>query len=118
MLSRGTAGSIFKQNRLISFGEDFAMLKKIAFAALLVSAATPALAGSYIDQYRGYFRPHWHRYPNYTAFIPYGLPMTPSVRGFAYFPEAGYALLPARIYFIPQQQPYYNVPPYPVIAPY
>lgn len=95
------------------------MLRKIAFAAILAMiAATPAWAGSYVDQYRGYFRPHWHRYPNYTAFIPYGWPMIPSVRGLAYVPEAGYALLPARVYFIPQQPPYYNVPPYPVIAPY
>jgi hypothetical protein len=96
------------------------MLRKIAFAAILAMiAATPAWAGSYVDQYRGYFRPHWHHYPNYAAFIPYGWPMIPSVRGLVYVPETGYyALLPARVYFIPQQPPYYNVPPYAVIAPY
>jgi hypothetical protein len=102
---------------MLKFSEDSTMLKKMAFAAAMI-AATPALAGSYVDQYRGYFRPHWHHYPNYAAFIPYGWPMVPSVRTMDYVPEANYALLPVRVYFIPQEQPYYNAPPYEVVAPY
>lgn len=95
------------------------MFKKIALAAVAVAISTaPALAGSYVDQYPGYYRPHWHPYPNYAAFIPFGFPMTPSARGLTYVPEAGYAPVPAQVYFIPQNEPYYNVPPYAVIAPY
>lgn len=92
------------------------MLRKIAFAAAMI-AVTPAFAGSYVDQYPGYFRPYWAAYPNYTACIPYGLPMTPSVPAFDYLPAA-HAAVPVRVYFIPQQPPYYNVPPYEVAAPY
>jgi len=72
--------------------QDFAMLKKIAFAAISVMvAAAPAFAGGYAGQYRGYFRPHWNPYPNYAAFIPYGLPMTTSTRTLAFVPSDCFA---------------------------
>lgn len=93
------------------------MLRMIALGAALV-AATPALAAGYVGQYTGYYRPHWHPYPNCSALIPYGWPMITSVRSYAYIAQANYALLPVRVFFVPQQQPLYNVPPYALIAPY
>ncbi|HLH10344.1 MAG TPA: hypothetical protein VKV77_00525 [Methylovirgula sp.] len=92
------------------------MLKSVAFAAAILGA-TPAFAGSYVDQYPGYFVPCWHPYPNYTAHIPWGMPMVPSVRTLDYVRGLN-AVVPVRVYFIPQQTPYYNVPPYEVIEPF
>ena len=36
----------------------------------------------------------------------------------AYAPMVAYVPVRTRIYDIPRQQPYYNVPPYAVFAPY
>jgi hypothetical protein len=95
------------------------MIKSTIFAAVLAAtAATPALAGSYVDQYPGYWGPEWAPYPDYAAFIPYGLPMVPATPTTTYVPEVSDAPLPARLYYIPQQAPLYNVPPYVVLAPY
>ncbi len=108
------------------------MMKKLLFAAVLAATAAtpavaggnpgywgpPAVAGSYVDQYPGYWQPYWYPYPNFAAAIPFGIPIVTSQPTVAYFPAASPVPLPARVYFVPQQPPYYNVPPYPVIEPY
>lgn len=91
------------------------MLKTMLFGAVAAMiAATPAMAGGY--WHGGHLR-HWHRYPNYAAALPYGWPFVAYTRSTAYIPAAD-AVLPVRVYYIPQQPPYYNVPPYLVVAPY
>jgi hypothetical protein len=95
------------------------MLKKLILAGVALSAlAGPAaaLTRDYYGQYRTYWRP-WHRYPNYTASLPYGWPMLTYTRVYSYVP--GYPRrVPVNVYYIPQTEPRYNVPPYAVIAPY
>ncbi len=95
------------------------MLKKMLFAAVCAMVvATPALAEDYYSQYDNYWRT-WHPYPNYAAAIPYGLvPIIAYTRTTAYLPALGYAQVPVRVYFIPQQTPLYNVPPYTVVEPF
>jgi hypothetical protein len=88
------------------------MLKKIAIV-LTALAATPAWADCC---HSGRYWAHWHRYPNYAACIPYGLPFIPYSRTIDYVP--GIDEVPMRVYYVPLNQPLYNVPPYRVIAPY
>jgi hypothetical protein len=95
------------------------MLKKIALVAATI-AATPALADQYFIPYQG-VGPHWHPYPDYAAYVPYGLPIASYSRSIGYVAGLGY--VPVRVYYIPQQVPpqqgpLYNVPPYQVVAPY
>lgn len=92
------------------------MLKKALFAGIAAFAAvTPATAqGLYSAEYT-YWR-HWHPYPNYAAAIPYGLPVVAYMRTTTYLPPFG--IVPAKLYFIPQTTPFYNVPPYMVVAPF
>jgi hypothetical protein len=110
-LSRGELQRIFLPSRP---NEDFAMLKKIALVAAMV-AATPAFAHGYLAPYR-YVGPHWHPYPDYAAFVPYGLPIVTYSPTVDFVPSVG--VVPVRVYYIPQQQPLYNVPPYEEVAPY
>lgn len=92
------------------------MLKKIA-VVLATLAATPAWAGGPADCcHAGHYWAHWHRYPDYAACVPYGLPIIPYARTIDYVPGIGE--VPVRVYYIPRQQPLYSVPPYRVIAPY
>jgi hypothetical protein len=95
------------------------MLKKLVLALVAVGAlASPAaaLTRNYYGQYHTYWR-HWRSYPNYIARLPYGLPMIAYSRAYGYVPGTPYPV-PLRVYYIPQTEPRYNVPPYAVIAPY
>jgi len=90
------------------------MLKKLFFAAAaaLPFFATPALAGPWI-YYDGY-----NVYPDVTYAVPYGYPFVPFTEVTVAVPVVTYAPVRVRVYAVPQQPPYYNVPPYAVYAPY
>lgn len=90
------------------------MLKKALIVSAII-AATPATAEGLYSQEYTYWRT-WHPYPNYAAAIPYGLPVVAYTRTTTYLPFFGY--VPARLYFIPQKTPFYNVPPYTVVEPF
>jgi hypothetical protein len=95
------------------------MLKKLllAFGALSALASpAAALSRDYYGQYHTYWRP-WHPFPNYVARIPYGWPMIAYTRAYSYVPGLP-SPVPVRVYYIPQTEPRYNVPPYAVVAPY
>jgi hypothetical protein len=95
------------------------MLKKLVLAFGALSAlASPAAALSrdYYGQYHTYWRP-WHRFPNYVSAIPYGWPMIAYTRAYSRVPGLPYPV-PVNVYYIPQTEPRYNVPPYAVVAPY
>jgi hypothetical protein len=95
------------------------MMKTLALALCAVGLlASPAAAFSrdYYGQYHTYWR-HWRPYPNYTAWLPYGWPMIAYTRTRAYVPGLPYPV-PVNVYYIPQTEPRYNVPPYAVVAPY
>ncbi|MGO9004553.1 MAG: hypothetical protein ACLQIQ_18115 [Beijerinckiaceae bacterium] len=47
-----------------------------------------------------------------TAALDQAAPVVAYRNATAYVPVTTYAQVPVRIYYIPQQQPYYNVPPY------
>ena len=73
--------------------------------------------GYYPDSYgpvRHAFRPHG--YPPAAA-LDYAPPIVAYRSATAYVPVTTYAPVPVRIYYVPQQQPYYNVPPYAVREP-
>ncbi|MGH6818809.1 MAG: hypothetical protein ACREC1_08570 [Methylovirgula sp.] len=92
------------------------MLKKVAFVLAMI-ATTPASAGGIAACcHSARFWAHWHRYPNYAACIPYGIPFIPYNRTIDYVPGIG--MVPVRVYYVPREQPFYNVPPYEVVAPY
>lgn len=94
-------------------------MKTLVLALFAVGVlANPALAFSrdYYGQYHTYWR-HWHPYPNYVACLPYGWPMIAYSRAYAYVPGL-VVPAPVNVYYIPQTDPRYNVPPYAVIAPY
>ena len=60
--------------------------------------------------------------PAYAAYAPtaalsYAPPTLAYRNVLAYVPVTTYAPVPVRIYYVPQQQPYYNVPPYAVPDP-
>ncbi|REF85821.1 hypothetical protein DES32_1857 [Methylovirgula ligni] len=96
------------------------MLRKLILALAAAAAlVTPAAATTrdYYGQYHTYWR-HWHPYPNYTAYLPYGWPMIAYTRSAAYVPGYPYGPVPVNVYYIRRSTPVYNVPPYTVIAPY
>ncbi len=96
------------------------MTKKIILglvAAGLLASPAAALTRDYYGQYHTYWR-HWRPYPNYTAYLPYGWPIIAYTRSVAYVPGYSYGPVPVNIYYIPQTEPRYNVPPYAVVAPY
>lgn len=87
------------------------MSRKILFvAAGAMFFATPALAGPWVN-YDGY-------QSIYTYAIPYGYPFVPYTDAIVPVPVVTYAPMHVRVYAVPQQPPYYNVPPYAVYAPY
>ena len=90
------------------------MLRKLFFAAALGATliATPALAGPW-TYYDGY-----NVYPDVVYPLPYGYPFAPLAVAVVPVPVITYAPVPVLIYTVPQQPPYYNVPPYAVYAPY
>jgi hypothetical protein len=91
------------------------MLRKMLFAAAGATLlATPALAGPWVN-YDGY-QPI-ERYA-YAYSIPYGYPFVPYTDVIVAAPVITYAPVHVRVYAVPQEPPYYNVPPYPVYAPY
>jgi hypothetical protein len=95
------------------------MLKTLILASVVaVALAAPAAAVSrdYYGQYHTYWR-HWRPYPNYVAGLTYGWPIIAYSRVYTYVPGLPYPA-PVKVYYIPQTEPRYNVPPYAVIAPY
>ncbi|MGB8277702.1 MAG: hypothetical protein WCF20_07205 [Methylovirgula sp.] len=90
------------------------MLRKLLFAAAsaVTFAASPAFAETWIN-YDGY-RP----IPPVVYAPPYGYPVAAYTDVTVRVPVVTYAPVRIRVYAIPQQPPYYNVPPYAVFAPY
>lgn len=88
------------------------MLRKLLFAAAAALAASPAMAEPWIN-YDGY-----KVYPQFTYPVPYGYPVAAYTEVTVPVPVVTYARVRIRVYAIPQQPPYYNVPPYAVVAPY
>lgn len=89
------------------------MLRKMLFAAAgVMFFATPALAGPWVN-YDGY-----QPIDSYAVAIPYGYPFMPYTDAVIPVPVVTYAPVHVRVYAVPQQPPYYNVPPYVVYAPY
>jgi hypothetical protein len=99
--------------------EVVTMLKTLVLAlaaATMLGGPASALTRDYYSQYHTYWR-HWHAYPNDVARLPYGWPMIAYTRVYTYVPGLQYPA-PVNVYYIPQTEPRYNVPPYAVIAPY
>jgi|SRR5271168_1055197 len=71
---------------------------------------------------RELFRPgysqNWQPYPGYAAARPFGMPFVAFAGTVGYVPNVTPLPVPVRVYYIPQRNPYYNVPPYAVIEPY
>jgi len=96
------------------------MLRKLLFAAAGATLlATPALAGPWVN-YDGYqpVESYGYGYGGYVYGIPYGYPFAPYRDVIVAAPVITYAPVHMRIYAVPQEPPYYNVPPYAVYAPY
>jgi hypothetical protein len=96
-------------------------MMKTLVLALVAIGALAAPAGAYSRDYYGQYHlsnwHHWVPYPNYVASLPYGWPMIAYSRTYSYVP--GFATpVPVNVYYIPQTNVRYNVPPYAVIAPY
>lgn len=100
------------------------MLRKyiLAAAAALCFASTPAFAG-----YWSYWRHGpWVNYDGYypvesyvpSIGFPYGYPFAPYADITVPVPVVTYAPAHLRVYTVPLDPPYYNVPPYAVYAPY
>lgn len=80
------------------------MIKVFFLSILAISALVgPALAEEYIE------------YPAPTPFYPF---QRSTLTGEAVLIPPYDRPFPIRVYTTPQQQPYYNVPPYAVVAPY
>lgn len=79
-------------------------MKTLCLGALTcVALVAPALANEYIEYPVN--RPGYPFQRSYLSGQAVGIPPYPCP-------------FPVRIYTTPPQQPYYNVPPYPVVAPY
>ncbi|MGO9133105.1 MAG: hypothetical protein ACLP8A_03515 [Methylovirgula sp.] len=91
------------------------MLRKLIFAAAAAAcfAAAPALAGPWRN-YEGYYPVN----PDWAYFPPFGYSYAPYADVIVGVPVVTYAPVHVRVYAVPQQPPYYNVPPYVVYQPY
>ncbi len=83
-----------------------------AAAAAVTFAVSPALADPWIN-YDGY-----RSIPPTVYALPYGYPVAAYTEVTVAVPVVTYAPVRVRIYAIPQQPTYYNVPPYAVFVPY
>lgn len=88
------------------------MFRPVLLAAATFLATAPACADPWIN-YDGY-----RAYPAYTYPVPYAYPAYAYSEYTAAVPVTTYVPMRVRVYAVPLQPPYYNVPPYPVYAPY
>ena len=105
------------------------MLSKLFFAAAGVAllASSPAFAGPWVN-YDGYYPiglyaqyavPYYYAYGSYVyPYSRYAYPYGSYTDVTVGVPVVTYAPVHVRVYTVPQEPPYYNVPPYAVYAPY
>lgn len=87
--------------------------------ALTWRAARPAVVRGYYPEGYGLAPRIVRRSFDLYSQLPEGYvpPMLAYRQATAFVPVTTYAPVPVRIYYVPQEQPYYNVPPYAVRVP-